>query len=683
MDAKIIAVTNDVVIFMNGGGENQHYLKLTNPRPRVWRLQSAMEAGGFDDMGAAQILARDLGDPIPDQLLPFSANTEDGVFRAESGNVEISINLSPFSITAASQQNRSGDPLHIGILKREKNHFVISGELAAVEALYGGGERFNRVNQRGKRIDVKSLDFWAQTEGNSYVAIPLVLSSRGYGLFLNRYEHSILDLGAENPDHWFFIQEQAPLDLYIFLCDDPCEILNEYSALTGYAPAPASWLFGIQVCRHARLKEFGDQAGIRKMITKMEENDFPWDAVIAEGWDTYNVDSYGQLEEITRIVHGLGKKILMYEPCGRFGGHHLFPEAGEAGRKIAREFAFEESYLVQQPDGSTGLPETASYNPEDAPNPEQSRFIDITNPDALAWWHDAVWGRLVRDIGIDGCKIDFCEQFPDHIPLAFSDGRPAAGAHQWYPTLYNTLMYRFYQKHRPEGGMCFSRGVGIGAQRYPFLWAGDQLREFGYLQVILNGILSSGLSGLPFMSYDLAGYMPAQDTKNNPEDQVFIRGTEMSCFSSNMQTHGIITRPYDFPEPIKNLYRIYSKLHQALRPYLIEQAQYACRTGAPLLRHLYLYDPKDPNVLNIENEYMLGNALLTAPVFSTAETRDIYLPRGNWRNILDGKTYPGGQTLAAFPAPFRQIPVFLLEGNDSKTIDTVLKDAEYLLNKVR
>jgi alpha-D-xyloside xylohydrolase len=684
MDAKIVAIKDKGVIFMNGGGEKQHYLKLTNPRPRVWRLQSAGDAEGFDDMGAAQILARDLGDPVPGGLLPFSTDTKGGGLCVKSGEAEISVCLSPFSLSAAGPGNGTGEPLRIGVLNQEENRFVLGGELAAGEALYGGGERFNQANQRGKRLDIKSLDFWAQTEGNSYVAIPLVLSSRGYGLFLNRYEHSILDLGAENPDRWFFIQEQAPLDLYIFLCGDPREILKEYSALTGHAPAPPSWLFGIQVCRHARLKEFGNQAGIREMIAKMEENDLPWDAVIAEGWDTYDVDSYGELEEITRLVHSLGKKILLYEPCGRFiGGHHVFPEDSEPGRKAAREFAFRESYLVRQPDGNTGLPETASYNPEDAPNPEHSRFIDITNPEALAWWQDAVWGRLVRDIGIDGCKIDFCEQFPDHIPLVFHDGRSSAGAHQWYPTLYNTLMYRFYQEHRPEGGMCLSRGGGIGAQRYPFLWAGDQRREFSYLQAILTGILSSGLSGLPFMSYDLAAYMPAQDAKNDPEDRVFIRGAEMGCFSSNMQTHGIVTRPYDFPEPVKKLYRIYSKLHQALRPYLTEQAEYACRTGTPLLRHLYLYDPKDPNVLNIENEYMLGNALLAAPVFSMAEARDIYLPRGNWRNILDGKTYPGGQTLAAFPAPFRQIPVFLLDGNDSKTIDPVLGDAEYLLRELR
>ncbi|MDR0554674.1 MAG: hypothetical protein LBG76_07750, partial [Treponema sp.] len=96
-----------------------------------------------------------------------------------------------------------------------------------------------------------------------------------------------------------------------------------------------------------------------------------------------------------------------------------------------------------------------------------------------------------------------------------------------------------------------------------------------------------------------------------------------------------------------------------------------------------LYDPADPNTPDIEDEYLLGEALLVAPVFSLAEARDIYLPRGSWRNILDGKTYPGGQTLKAFPVPFRQIPVFLLEGHGSRTIDAALAGAQGLLDTLR
>jgi alpha-D-xyloside xylohydrolase len=301
----------------------------------------------------------------------------------------------------------------------------------------------------------------------------------------------------------------------------------------------------------------------------------------------------------------------------------------------------------------------------------------------MDWWLGRVWGTLVKDIGVDGCKIDFCEQFPDHMPLVFHDGRDVSGAHHWYPTLYNARMYRYFQEHRPEGGMCFSRGGGIGAQRYPFLWAGDQMREFRFLRVILTAILSSGLSGIPFMSYDMSGYKPTRGpAEENPEERVFIRGAQMGCFSSNMQTHGTVTRPYDFGEPIKDIYREYTKLHQALRPYLLEQAAVSCETGMPLMRHLWLCDPQDANTRDIEDEYMLGCALLVAPVFEDKTYRDIYLPKGLWRNIFDGKLYEGGQMLKGFDAPFHMIPVFVLQGHESKTLDRVLKDAEDIFGRI-
>lgn len=684
---RVIEISaNDRELVLHVAGETGKaalfFLRLTSVQDHAWRLQSAVDPAGFDDMGAAQILARDLGEKPADSRCPIRVIREETRIIAEvlSSGLRVLVGLSPLSFDFFGGEKESEPKVRISSLALSGADFITGGPLAAPaeEAFYGGGERFNRANQRGKCLNIMSIDKWCGIEGNSYTPVPFVLSSEGYALFLNRYEHSLLDLGASDETCWQFTQLGAPLDFYVFINNDPIRILKDYSDLTGHAPMPASWLFGIQVTRHARLKEFGTKEGIRAMIKKMAENDFPWDAVIAEGWDAYDPGTYDDLREITREVHDMGKKLLLYEGCARVP----WSDETEKQNTITGDLQFKPEYLVREPDGNYRLPETATYNPVDAPNPKRSQFIDITNPETLRWWYDFVWGRLVRDMGVDGCKIDFCEQVPDHIPLVFKDGRSSAGAHLWYPTLYNALMYRYYQQHRPEGGMCFSRGGGIGAQRYPFLWAGDQRREFVYLQAILTSILSSGFSGIPFMSYDMSGYMPAEDPQKDPEDIVFIRGIQMGCYSSNMQTHGIVKRPYDFDAPVRDLYRVYCKIHELLRPYLLEQAEHACASGTPLLRHLFLYDPGDKNVWNIEDEYMLGGALLVAPVFSKSDSRDIYLPRGTWRNILDGKVYQGGQTLRAFPVPLRRIPVFLLEGHDSKTIDNILTRGRELFDSL-
>jgi len=641
--ADIIYGENEIIFTLEGKEQQPLRLRLTLAKENVWRLQNAVD-GVFSDMGAAQTLAKDLGEPYDSAKLPFNA-----------GQVEIE--RSPFSLTIG---NARIDSIYI-----QDGNLAVHGTLSKDEALFGCGEQFNAANQRGKRVELMAIDKWCGMDGNSYAPIPFIQSTNGYALFLNRYEQSVFDLGATDRGAWELRLMGAPLDLYIFAEADPARILKAYSELTGFAPMPAPWLFGIQVCRYS--PDFSTAQGILKMAEDMERNGFPWDAVIAESYPTYDAGRYEELKAVTDQLHAMGKKIMLYEGCARVSD---------------TLDGFKPEYLVREPDGNNLLPESASYNPADNPNPRKVCFLDLTNPEAMAWWYGSVWGKLVKEIGVDGCKIDFCEQFPEFLPLQFHDGRDVSGAHHWYPTLYNALMYKYYQENRPEGGMCFSRGGGIGAQRYPFLWAGDQRREWRFLRAQLTGILSSGLSGIPFMSYDMAGYRPAEDPKKNIEERVFVRGTQMGCFSSNIQTHGTVTRPYDFGEPIRAIYREYTKLHQALRPYLLEQAAVSCETGMPLMRHLWLYDSQDKNTWDTEDEYMLGCALLVAPMFEDATRRDIYLPRGRWRNLFDGKIYEGGQTLKDFGVPFSRVPVFVLEGHGSETLGGVLKDAEEILERI-
>jgi len=227
---------------------------------------------------------------------------------------------------------------------------------------------------------------------------------------------------------------------------------------------------------------------------------------------------------------------------------------------------------------------------------------------------------------------------------------------------------------RPEGGICWARGGGIGAQRYPYIWCGDQLREFRFLKAILSAILSSGLSGIPFMCHDLAGYMPTRDPELNDEKKVFIRGTELACFTVNMETHGTVTRPYDFPPDVVSIYRFYSKVHYALIPYLIEQARISCSTGVPLVRHLYLEFPEDKKAREIEDEYMLGDGLLVAPVLEDTDRRDIYIPEGRWRDLWENKEFVGPYELSAYPAPLERIPVFVSCYSESAVLDKVIED---------
>ncbi len=638
---------------------------LSRPFSNCWRFQVATESGELPAPGAAQRLSAALGEPEPGGAETMAVDEADLETRVD-GALAIRPDGITFSCGSGSAR-----------LRLDSASFQV--DLRPDEALFGLGERFDACNQRGRVVRVWSEDRWCQTEGNSYCPVPLVLSSAGYGLFLNRYEASKFDLDSEGSGRLTCSTEGTPIDVYLFIDESPSRIVRSYVDLTGHSPMPPEWAFGVHVCRHARLKEFGTKEGVREMVRRMQEGDLPWTSVILEGWTAFDADRLTELQELAAELHALGKKVLIYERCGRLAARSLGDRADSSeGVNLLTKSGIG-THNAKTRSGDDYLADTKLYNPADAPSVRESVFLDVTSSHALEWWFGEVMKPLVEEGGIEGAKIDFCEQFPENDDVALQGVSSPTGLHHFYPVYFNALMYRYFNEKRPDGGMCFSRGGGIGAQRYPVMWAGDQLREYRFLRAILVASLSSGLSGIPFMCHDLGAYMPARDPENNPEPEVFVRGAQLACFSPAMQTHGIVTRPYDFDEPIVAQYRLYSRVHYALLPYIIEQARVCCETGLPLMRHLHLSFPRDARCAQTEDQFLFGDALLVAPMLERGESRDVYLPAGQWEALASAESYDGPTTLAAYRAPLESIPVFVRKDAHSPALAQVLNEVRQLL----
>ncbi|MCQ2481490.1 MAG: hypothetical protein MJ121_05170 [Clostridia bacterium] len=634
-----------------------HSLKLTATAKGVWRIQSQHNFG-FDDMGAAQTLAKDLGESFDNTTLPLVK--EGSTVTAEGFKVV----LTPKSVEFYDDKNSLRRTLTD--ITTDDSGITAKFALAKDERIYGTGERLNKVNQRGKHLQMYAIDRWCQTEGNSYAPVPIMVSSNLSAIFLNRYERSILNIGFPIGNIISATQMFAPLDIYIIIKDSPCDILTAYSDITGFAPMPPEWAFGTFVCRYR--PDFSTKEGILKMAADYEANDFPWDAAVIEGYGTYKKERWQELKEASEGVHAYGKKMLMYEQCCKI------PENAD------KNFNLTDNYALQS-DNGVMLKETVSVNFIDNFARKKMKVLDVTNPEALKKWRE-IWEEMMYQVGVDGAKIDFCEQFPDDESLHYKDGRNPRITHHWLPTYYNTMRYNHFNE-KEDGGIVFSRGGGIGSQRFPYIWAGDQRREFKFLGVVIKAALSAGLSGIPFVSWDMAGYQPAWNPYDKAhESDVFVRGLQFTAFSPLIQTHGTVKRPYDFDEHTKDLYRAYAKIHEALRPYLMETALEATKTGMPNMRHLFLYDHTDPKCLDTEDEYMLGNSLLVAPILSRVNKRDIYLPKGKWIEIFSGVRYDGNQTIKGYAVPRERIPVFLLEGSETEALVKSLKNARRYMEDV-
>ena len=660
------------------------YVRLSYTGNKGWRLQTKYrEADSFRDNGASQVLAYSLGE--------YELGTEDARFYTEKVETERVGNLLRVSSADGSRAELSldaekfslrfytaGGALSAELLNIAANAggSTLTGTVNDGEAIFGTGERFNAANQRGKLIEMFTKDIWSSPDA-CYMVIPLLSFSRGSGIFLNNYEHMMLDLDSNKKGTWTASITGAPIDCYVFTTEKIPEVINAYSKLSGFANMPEEWTYGMLVCGYAhdfsgRWTEESSGEGIYDAIAKMEAYGLPWTGILAEPWGGYNIKkNHDALKELCDYVHSLGKKFLLYV------------RMGESKTTIS---GFDDTYHLTQTlaDGSLSakLPDTTAgtNNPDVGTGSSMKTYLDITNPDAVAWYFDEYWEYLTNVVGVDGCKIDFCETLPENYELNYYDSNvPTAGSHHWYPSAYCAMFYDMLAK-KPDGGMCFTRGGGIGAQRAPYMWAGDQVRSFGGIQWQLTGLMSSGLSGVPFMSYDMSGYRYAfPATEIEREGEVFIRGTQFSAYTICIQTHGNVRRPYLFADYtdengdhpyayVTELYSTYVKLHEHLTPYITELSEEAHTTGMPVVRHLVLQYQNDANVYNIENEFMLGDAFLIAPILNEASTRNIYLPEGTWTDLNTGERHvvgAEGKEIPAYPATLAELPTFYNEDNSS------------------
>ncbi|MBQ9785131.1 MAG: hypothetical protein IJW29_06490 [Clostridia bacterium] len=549
-----------------------------------WRLQTKNRASEeFDDFGAAQRLSYSLGEVDPSKIYPVTVTVEDNVVTVrEEGGSFAQIATDKVEINFYSPSGKLAST--VTDIYANVGGCYLAGKLADGEAVFGTGERFNTSNQRGNSISLISRDIWSAAHA-SYVSIPLLTLSRGSGIFMNRYEAMDLDLGKAVDDEWSISVKQTPVDCYIFATDELSEVLYGYSALTGFAGQPEEWSYGMLMCRfNPDLKgkwsadvswdtdKFGTSAGgtatadgrgvgVYDVIAKMEAYDLPWTGVLAEPWGPYSSAKMDDLKELCDYVHSLGKKFLLYIAVG-----------GGGMGSIA------ESYVVTQtaPDGSPiyKLPDTQDIEGGNPDNEGAFRYyLDITNPASVEWFFNEVWYKLSVEIGVDGCKIDFCELMPESPELNYYDDQiESAGSHHWYPSAFCAKFWEMISS-KPDSGMCYIRGGGIGLQRSPYVWGGDQKREFKSLQYQLTCVLSSGLSGLPFISYDMSGYEymggRALNEKTQTfsftldpgrtlayESQVFIRGLQFTTFTICMQTHGTVRWAYEFAEDGDILYEL-------------------------------------------------------------------------------------------------------------------------------
>jgi len=561
---------------------------------------------------------------------------------------------------------------------RPWNVTSLSFESKAGEHFVGFGERMNRVDQQGQDVYhlveengygpgvlTPLVRWWLGDRGSfpngeqcTSWPVPFYLSSQGYGLLLAESYDPRIEVASAYPDVVRVSARDNDLTVYLFAGPTPLSNVEAYTDVTGKPRLPPSWVFLPWKSRAGGPTE----PLIREDMEKMRELDIPTSALNIEAWERWrgsfivDRERYPQVEDLVQEAHENGYKMSFW----------MFPYVDASTENPVYAQGVRQGYFVRN---RVGLPyHFATFSGTEV-------LVDMTHPGAVSWFQERV--AAMYRLGFDAHMNDFGESVPPEG--VFYNGRTGFEMRNLYPLLYVRAVDAAVRSVKDDY-VIYPRPGFTGMQRFVALqWPGDQNTDWSQsdgLPSAVRAMVSVSMAGLPVHGSDIGGWHDIVSPPTGKE--LFLRWAELGAYSPWMRAHGgflhPVREPWRFDDETVAIYRRLAGAHTRLFPYLYTWAHRAVRTGEPIVRHPALLWPEDEAWYAVEDEYLLGNALLVAPVVTQGtEARKVRFPPGEWRHLETGVVYTPGISLV--PAPIGQPPVFLRQGEllpaFSQTFDTL------------
>lgn len=582
-----------------------------------------------------------------------------------------------------------------GVLETAPEGFGFNGakaifnfHLPEATGYYGFGERTKRFNKSGDSLDFLTIDVagvFVHTSNRddydpNYVSIPLAIirtDGQFYGLLVDNPDRLLMDMGAIKAGHFIIETLGGNNDLYFINGPTLRDVVRNFTALTGRAEMPPLWSMGYHQCRwgYQTAEEF------EALAENFRKHDLPvsafwYDIDYMDGYRVFTWDKTDipQPRKLNDALHRRGiRTVAIVDPGVKLDPGYGVYDSGKT-KDVFCKTSSGRDYVGQVWPGETVFP-------------------DFTQETAQEWWSDLL-AKFLKESAVDGAWLDMNDPatgWCDPDDMLFHKGTVP---HMKYHNQYGHFMARasrraFDKLDKNRRPFLLTRSGYTGTQRYSAIWNGDNDSNWRHLRMSIPLTINLGLSGVAFNGPDVGGFM------GNTTPELLIRWYQAGFLFPFFRNHTIVNsktqEPWEFgPEILKNVRNVLHTRYRLL-PHLYNLFFHHHVTGDPILRPL-LYEFEHRELENLDDQFMIGESIMMAPVVQSSESTDsivvhgerrqiryITFPRGWWYDLNVGEWLEGGKTIH-YAVGFGEVPIFARAGTIIPFFNGKLRNSEMALD---
>lgn len=617
----------------------------------------------------------DVGAMAAEPVVPYAwKEVYPGIWRATVGTPEgytpVSSRLVPVQIEAfAKLPAVNAAPLPPIEGKRTVRGCTVRLPLRADEQIFGFGLQLLSFAQRGKRKVARVNADPKIDTGDSHAPVPFYVTTEGIGILVDTARYATFYFGdakpkptqaapnsyagaSPDPNYTHTLKESessfividiphaAGIDIYLFAGPDMLNAVKRYNVFSGGGHVPPEWGLGFWYRNEAR----ATQQSVLALASEFRARNIPCDVLGLEpGWQshaysctfTWDKGRFPDPEGFVRSAANLQYRVNLWEHAFTSPASPLFT-------------------AIEPYSGDYGV--WGGLVPDFAGEKGRDRFGEFH-------------GKTLIDIGISSFKLDECDNsdytggwsFPECS--SFPSGIDGEQMHSVFGLRYQMSLWNEFRKRR-QPTYNLVRSSGALATPYPFVLYSDLYNHRDYIRALVN----SGFSGLLWCP-EVRQAVSREDLIRRLQSGVFSPLAQVDCWYMKNPPWKQIDRTLnnagqllDDWERLEARCREIIGWRMSLVPYLTAAFQRYAADGTPPFRALVLDDPRDKQLYSVDDQYMIGDRMMVAPLFAGEPGRKVVLPQGAWHDFWTGERHNGGAEIA-ISASYDRIPVYVRSGS--------------------